>query len=367
MPPIRTPLGHISQNRQPYAQLSPTQRAEIVGASKVGATPAQCARTFGVDKETARLTILKAKLRVDHESIPKKARKKSYSDHEERRIVRHCRLFPKDTYADVIRACNVSCKKTTIKKILKEHGMANWRAKRRPELTEAHALKRLAWCLAHRGWNWEEWGMVVWSDECSVERGRGKQSEWVFRTPAQKWDRDKVQTYSTNKSLKVMVWGAFWDLGRSELYIMDRDFASLKGGYSAGSYLEVLEAEVGPIFEDLEPGYQFMQDNASIHTAGKVKDWFTEQAIELVENWPPYSPDLNPIEHIWWALKVRVFEMFPDVAASTSKSEYARQRLESCLQAAWATLDKELFDNLYQSMEARIEAVIKAKGWHTKY
>lgn len=59
--------------------------------------------------------------------------------------------------------------------------------------------------------------------------------------------------------------------------------------------------------------------------------------------------------------------MFPEEAANTSESEYARQRLESCLQAAWDTLDQELFDNLGASMGDRIEAVIAAKGWHTKY
>jgi hypothetical protein len=74
--------------------------------------------------------------------------------------------------------------------------------------------------------------------------------------------------------MKVMVWGCFWDLGRSSLYIMDRDFESLKHGYSANSYLEVLEAEVKPIFEDLDNRYEFIQDNASIHTAGKVTAWF---------------------------------------------------------------------------------------------
>jgi len=59
--------------------------------------------------------------------------------------------------------------------------------------------------------------------------------------------------------------------------------------------------------------------------------------------------------------------MFPDVAADKSESEYARQRLESCIQAAWDTLDKGLFDALGASMPDRIEACIKAKGWHTKY
>jgi hypothetical protein len=79
--------------------------------------------------------------------------------------------------------------------------------------------------------------------------------------------------------MKVMVWGAFWDKGRSNLYIMDRDFESAKHGYSVASYLEVLEAEVAPIYTTLEPGYLFMQDNASIHTARKVKEWFVDHGI----------------------------------------------------------------------------------------
>ena len=110
-----------------------------------------------------------------------------------------------------------------------------------------------------------------------------------------------------------------------------------------------------------------MQDNASIHTAKKVKKWFTCHSIKIVEDWPPYSPDLNPIEHIWWVLKKRVFEMFPNIATDKSDSEHARQQLESALQAAQDTIDKESFDCLYKSMPNRIEACIKADGWHTKY
>ena len=59
--------------------------------------------------------------------------------------------------------------------------------------------------------------------------------------------------------------------------------------------------------------------------------------------------------------------MFPEVAADPSKSEDARQRLESCIQAAWDTLDKGIFDALYASMPARMKACIAAGGWHTKY
>jgi hypothetical protein len=347
--------------------LSPYLRGKIASKASEGKTDYQIGRDLKLERGTVRYTLKVDNLRNEGETVPRKARGKSYTDAKERLLLRHVRLNPKDTYKQVIAACGLRCKTSTVKKILKKHHIANWKAKRRPLLTEAYALKRLAWCLKHRGYSVEEWGLFCWSDECSVERGRGKRTEWVFRTPPQKWDREMVQTYGTNKNIKVMVWGAFWDLGRSNLYIMDRDFESAKHGYSARSYLEVLDAEVGPIFEELDPGYIFMQDNASIHTARSVTAWFAARGIRQVLNWPPYSPDLNPIEHIWWHLKVRVFEMFPDVAVDKSESEHARQRLESCLQAAWDTLDKGLFDKLGASMRERIEACIAADGWHTKY
>ena len=75
--------------------------------------------------------------------------------------------------------------------------------------------------------------MYMWSDECSVERGKGKRDKQVFRTANQKQDKDFIQTYNCKKSIKVMVQGCFQDLERTNLYIMDRDFESKKHGYSA--------------------------------------------------------------------------------------------------------------------------------------
>ena len=88
-----------------------------------------------------------------------------------------------------------------------------------------------------------------------------------------------VQTYKKGKDISIMVWGAIWTGGRSDLVIMTRDEASPRKGYSANSYLDVLDEQI-PIY--YEPGRTFIQDNARIHTAKKITDWFTENAIPVL-------------------------------------------------------------------------------------
>jgi hypothetical protein len=41
--------------------------------------------------------------------------------------------------------------------------------------------------------------------------------------------------------------------------------------------------------------------------------------------------------------------------------------MQEALKDCWARIPKESFDRLYESMPRRVEACIKAWGWHTKY
>jgi hypothetical protein len=228
------------------------------------------------------------------------------------------------------------------------------------------AKKRYNWCKARKDWTEDEFARHMWSDECSAERGKGKSEEWVFCTPPQKWQKEMVTTYKKGKDISVMVWACIWykdgRVHKSDLVIMDRDFEAKKMWYSAQSYLAVLDDQMPRCWE---PGLVFMQDNAPIHTAHAVRDWFIEHAIPVID-WPPYSPDLNPIEHIWWHLKNKVVELHPELE-QMGTSEEARGALEEALIEAWDALDDSIIEACIMSMCRRRDAVLKAKGWHTKY
>ena len=108
-------------------------------------------------------------------------------------------------------------------------------------------------------------------------------------------DPDKVQATTSSGGLGVMVRGAFWGPNKSYLYLLWRDFAASKQGYSADFYIQVPENNVTGIYT---PDLTFMQDNDPIHSAKTVKKWLSEMGIK-VRDWPPYGPDLNPIENLW--------------------------------------------------------------------
>ena len=59
--------------------------------------------------------------------------------------------------------------------------------------------------------------------------------------------------------------------------------------------------------------------------------------------------------------------MFPEVINAKGESEEDQKNLEEALKAAWLAIPDSFFDVLVESMPARIQACIEAKGWHTKY
>lgn len=95
-------------------------------------------------------------------------------------------------------------------------------------------------------------------------------------------------------------------------------------GYSANSYLKVLDNNILSI---QELGIIFTQDNTSIHGAKKVRKWFEDNGIKVM-NWPPCSPDLNPIENLWFKIKYLVNIINHELQFTTGNSEEIRERFK---------------------------------------
>ena len=102
----------------------------------------------------------------------------------------------------------------------------------------------------------------------------------------------------------------------------------------------------------------FQQDNDPKHTSKKAKKCLEDLNMNVLE-WPPQSPDLNPIEHLWDVLKRRL--------GSYSTPPQGVHELWQRVEEEWRKISKEECLALIESMPQRIEAAIKAKGRNTKY
>ena len=82
-------------------------------------------------------------------------------------------------------------------------------------------------------------------------------------------------------------------------------------------------------------------------------------------DWPPYSPDLNPIENIQALLKRKINENHPELLLLQNAE--ALPLLHSAALKAWEELEEEMLNKLAINMRKRCQAVINAQGWYTKY
>ena len=154
--------------------------------------------------------------------------------------------------------------------------------------------------------------------------------------------------------LSVMVWGCMSrdSVGRLQV---------LSGTVNADKYIkEVLEPKLLPsardIFGDREP-FIFQQDGAPCHTAKKCARWCKDNKVELLD-WPGNSPDLNPIENLWARLKR---------AVAAKRPSNKRQLIEAVINSWYRIITATDLQQLVDSMPRRCEAVVKAKGYPTRY
>ena len=152
----------------------------------------------------------------------------------------------------------------------------------------------------------------------------------------------------------LIVWGC---MGWNGVGIL----VEVEGKMDAKQYCEILDEGVVESFEKLdmeEEERYFQQDNDPKHTSKLATTWFSDNNI-IVIHWPAQSPDLNPIEHLWYYIKRKLQKYkIPSKGVHELWERVAKE---------WNEIPSEVCQRLIESMPRRVAAVIKANGGHTKY
>ena len=85
-----------------------------------------------------------------------------------------------------------------------------------------------------------------------------------------------------------------------------------------------------------------------ICTRAKPKKWFADNITDIME-WPPQSPDLNPIENLWTDVKKAVLTWSPT--------------LWKFVKGSWKRIPISRCQDLVDSMPRRCAAVMSNKGY----
>lgn len=247
---------------------------------------------------------------------------------------------------EIFKDISISTIKRRIKKLSPLHSY--WAASK-PFINRKNRSKRIKWCKEHKDWTYEQWSRVLFSDESPFTL-RSKSKQRVWRLPNERYNKDCVR-HTIKHDLKINVWGCFCLSGVGNIHliegIMDQDV-----------YLDILGEAMIQSADLLfnRENWIFQQDNDPKHTAIRVKKYLSDEKIVLLE-WPAQSPDLNPIENLWSILEQKCVNRQPN----------NKEELFETLKEEWNKLDKDTLKGLIESMGKRCEAVIKSKGYSTKY
>ena len=216
-------------------------------------------------------------------------------------------------------------------------------------LSQRHRQARLAWTGQNRRWTNQQWATVLFNDESRFLLDMLDRRRRVWRRRGERYANCAIVEHVRYGGGSLMVWGGISVRSRTELLV-------LNGTLTGQRYInEVLQPVVLPFVQ--QNNVVLQDDNARPHRARIVLQFLQQNNVDHLD-WPARSPDLSPIEHVWYILGQRVRQRVPRLRTLQANA---------ALQEEWRRIPQLQIARLIRSMRRRCVACIDATSGHTRY
>jgi transposase len=330
-------------------QLTEVERAAIITLDKVGWLHKDIAEAIKCSENTVSLWVTRWREQHSVADAERSGRPRCTTDDTDAAIEECADEKKRTVPKDIKKELQLECSPRTIRRRLDEVGLHGRVGRTEYAFTERDLQRRLSFAEGYAHWTVADWDRVVFSDETHIEV-YGRSCVWVQRPVGAAFDPDYM-VERVPHSERVSLWGCFCarGVGQAEIFV---------GEFDAARYVDILQHNLIQTALHFYPHehWWFQQDNAPQHTSRLANRWFHNHGVDLLD-FPPYSPDLNPIENLWSILKARV----------EARLARTTDEVERVLKEEWEALDKELLTSLTHSMPTRCAAVVANRGHKAPY
>ena len=159
-------------------------------------------------------------------------------------------------------------------------------------------------------------------------------------------------------SQHVMVSAGVCYAGKGRLHFIP-DKAKINAEFYTSDLLPLLLEDCHNL---LQQNFVFQQDGAPAHTAQQTQEWLTNNTLDFInkEEWPPNSPDLNPLDYCVWGLMLAAYEKHSPKPTNTTE-------LKALLQTIWESLPQDSINKAIVSFRRRLRMCVVADGGHLEH
>ena len=343
----------FARDEHSHGHLSTEQRWAIVILHKEVRDDAAIAQSIPCDVRSVRHWLAHYEQHGDVEDEARSGRKRKTTGAQDAAIVREAKEIKFTTPRRIKRKLGLDVSSRTIDRRLIEHGLFGRVARHKRKFSEEERRKRLSFAEGYKSWTPAQWMRVEFADE-KIFWGEGFWGQVFVRRPKGEALHPDYCVDQDPHPVKVSAWACFSGHGLGYMYIFNENMDAKRLQGILGTHL----VESAELHFDVAHAEQwwFLQDNAPQHKSVLVRTWLFNHGIQCID-FPPYSPDLNPIENLWADLARRVEKFQCETM----------EELQDIVAEQWKKTPKRLLRTLARSMPERCQAVIDAQGDHTRF